>query len=84
MSEQFPTYRVEIQFSGPVPARQVARASGVSEVEAHGTILRCRVLGSFQPFLEALRGYEVLRLESGISLDFTSTSQQEKGNAGND
>jgi hypothetical protein len=84
MSDQFPSYRVEIQFSGPVPARQVARASGVSEVEVHGTILRCRVLGSVQPFLEALRGYEVLRLESGISLAFASTSQQEKGNAGND
>jgi hypothetical protein len=83
MSEQFPSYRVEILFSGPVPARQVARASGVSEVEARGTVLRCRVLGSFQPFLEALRGYEVLRIDSRVSLDFTSASPQEKGNAGN-
>jgi len=82
MSEQFPSYRVEILFSGPVPARQLARASGVSEVEARGAVLRCRVLGSFQPFLEALRGYEVLRLESGISLEFTSASRLEEGNAG--
>ncbi|HEX7263843.1 MAG TPA: hypothetical protein VF383_06665 [Candidatus Dormibacteraeota bacterium] len=83
MSEQFPSHRVEIHFSGPVPARQVARASGVSEVEARGAVLRCRVFGSFQPLLEALSGYDVLRLESGISLDFTSSSQQEKGNVGN-
>ena len=82
VSEQFPSYRVEIVFGGPVPAREVARASGVSDVEARGAVLRCRILGSFQPILEALRGYEVLRLESGRSLEFTSTSRLEEGNAG--
>lgn len=82
MSEQFPSYRVEVVFSGRVPAREVARASGVVEVEARGAVLRCRVVGSFQPFLEALCGYEVLRLESGISLECTSTSRLEEGNAG--
>jgi hypothetical protein len=42
----------------------VERASGVSDVEVDGPVLRCRVCGSFQPFLEALRGYEVVSLTS--------------------
>jgi len=33
-------------------------------VEVEGSILRCLVRGSFQPFLEALRGYEVDDLNS--------------------
>jgi len=33
-------------------------------VEVEGLILRCLVRGSFQPFLEALRGYEVDGLNS--------------------
>ena len=56
--------RVEVSFVGPAPVRQVERASGVSEVEVEGSILRCLVRGSFQPFLEALRGYEVDGLNS--------------------
>jgi hypothetical protein len=36
----------------------------VSEVEIDGPVLRCLVLGSFQPFLEALRGHEVICLTS--------------------
>jgi len=55
---------VEVVFVGLAPARRVARASGVSEVEADGSVLRCLVRGSFQPFLEALRGYEVVGLSS--------------------
>jgi hypothetical protein len=42
----------------------VSRASGVSGVEVDGTVLRCLVKGSFQPFLEALRGYEVISLQA--------------------
>ena len=64
MPEELPVRRVEVSFTGPAPARQVAGASGVSEVEADGTILRCLVCGSFQPFLEALRGHEVIGFES--------------------
>ena len=56
--------RVEVSFVGPAPVRQVERASGVSEVEVEGLILRCLVRGSFKPFLEALRGYEVDGLNS--------------------
>ena len=59
-----PVRRVEVSFVGPAPVRQVERASGVSEVEVEGLILRCLVRGSFQPFLEALRGYEVDGLNS--------------------
>jgi hypothetical protein len=64
MAEELPTRRVEVSFVGTAPARQVARASGVSEVEIIGSTLRCLVRGSFQPFLEALRGYEVVGFSS--------------------
>jgi hypothetical protein len=43
---------------------RVERASGVTDVEIDGAVLRCQVHGSFQPFLEALRGYEVVSLTS--------------------
>ena len=56
--------RVEVSFVGAPPAQQVKRASGVSEVEIDGATLRCLVYGSFQPFLEALRGHEVITLKS--------------------
>lgn len=49
---------------GAPPAQRVERALGVSHVEVDGRILRCTVFGSFQPFLEALRGHEVISLES--------------------
>jgi hypothetical protein len=55
---------VEVSFVGAPPARQVERASGVSDVEVFDSVLRCVVLGSFQPFLEALRGHEVISLTS--------------------
>ena len=64
MVEEQPTQRVEVTFVGAPPARQVERALGVSEVQVEGRILRCTVFGSFQPFLEALRGHEVISLKS--------------------
>ena len=64
MAEEPTTQRVEVTFVGPPPARRVERASGVSEVEVEGVILRCTVCGSFQPFLEALHGHEVVSLKS--------------------
>ena len=64
MAEQLDVQRVEVSFVGAAPLQQVERASGVSEVEVHGRVLRCTVYGSFQPFLEALRGHEVLSLRS--------------------
>ena len=56
--------RIEVTFVGNPPVRQVERASGVSEVEVEGPVLRCTVCGSFQPFLEAMRGHEVISLKS--------------------
>ncbi len=56
--------RVEVSFVGRPPVRRIERASGVSEVDVDGQIVRCLVTGSFQPFLEALRGYEVIALQS--------------------
>jgi hypothetical protein len=64
MAEQLKVQKVEVSFVGAAPARQVERASGVYEVEVRGSVLRCTVHGSFQPFLEALRGHEVLSLRS--------------------
>ena len=64
MTQEQPIQRVEISFVGVPPAQQIERASGVSEVELDGPILRCLVCGSFQPFLEALRGHEVVSLTS--------------------
>ena len=72
MTGELPTRRVEASFVGVPPARQVERASGVSEVEVDGQILRCLVTGSFQPFLEALRGYEVVDLRSAPAAARTS------------
>jgi hypothetical protein len=64
MAEQLKVQRVEVSFVGAAPVQQVERASGVSEVEVHGQVLRCTVYGSFQPFLEALRGHEVVSFRS--------------------
>lgn len=64
MTEALPIQRVEVRFVGAAPLRQVERASGVSAVEIDGPVLRCVVSGSFQPFLEALRGYEVLSFQA--------------------
>lgn len=64
MAEELPVRRVEVSFVGTAPARQVRRAAGVSDVEAKGSTLSCLVSGSFQPFLEALRGHEVVRFDS--------------------
>ena len=68
MTRELPVQRVEVSFVGAPPVHQVKRASGVSEVQIDGATLRCVVYGSFQPFLEALRGHEVISLTS-ISTD---------------
>jgi hypothetical protein len=64
MFEQLRIHRVEVSFVGAPPTRQVERASGVSDVVVEGSVLRCLVCGSFQPFLEALHGHEVVSLTS--------------------
>ena len=64
MTEDLPTQRVAVQFVGTPPAQQIARAAGVRDVEVDGHQLRCVVCGSFQPFLEALMGYEVIALSA--------------------
>ena len=64
MTEELTTRRVEVSFVGRPPTRALERTQGVSNVETEGAVLRCLVYGSFQPFLEALRGHEVIALES--------------------
>lgn len=64
MPNELPSQRVDVTFVGLPPARQIAQAIGVTEVELDGCRLRCLVCGSFQPFLEALHGYEVVSLTS--------------------
>ena len=68
MTDELRTQRVEVAFVGTPPVGQLERAAGVSDVEFDGLVLRCVVCGSFQPFLEALRGHEVTSLQS-ISKD---------------
>jgi hypothetical protein len=64
MAQRQTSHQVEVTFVGPPPVRQIARASGIADVEVDGYRLRCLVIGSFQPFLEALRRYEVISLTS--------------------
>jgi hypothetical protein len=64
MEMTIPTHRVEVTFVGALPRRQIQRAAGVGDVEVDPPILRCLVVGSFQPFLEALHGHEVVTLRS--------------------
>jgi hypothetical protein len=80
MTREQPTQRVEVSFVGAPPARQIERASGVSEVEVDGRILRCLVCGSFQPFLEALRGHEVVSLNaSPVAVGAPGDAPREQG-----
>ena len=64
MARELPIQRVEVSFVGSPPVKTIRRALGVTDVEVDGAILRCVVYGSFQPFLEALRGHEVISLKS--------------------
>ena len=64
MADEVEEQCVDVTLIGPPPVRQIERASGVTEVEVDGSVLRCTVSGSFQPFLEALRGHEVVSLTS--------------------
>ena len=75
MTTEYPAHRVEISFAGPPPVRRIGLANGVSEVEADGPIVRCLVAGSFQPFLEALHGHEVLTLRSTPELSRPATGE---------
>jgi hypothetical protein len=85
MTRELPTQRVEVSFVGAPPAQQIERASGVSEVEVDGPILRCLVCGSFQPFLEALRGHEVVNLStSPVAARVPEDASDVKSNVGVD
>ena len=64
MTAQVLVQRVEVSFVGTPPVARIERASGVSGVERDGQIVRCLVAGTFQPFLEAMRGHEVITLQS--------------------
>ena len=64
MNDELTIRRVEVSFVSPPPAQVIERARGVSDVEINGGVVRCLVCGSFQPFLEALRGHEVISLAS--------------------
>lgn len=64
MSEDLTLRRVEVSFVGRPPVNVLERTPGVTHVRVEGPVLRCLVCGSFQPFLEALRGYEVIAFES--------------------
>ena len=71
MADELLSRRVELTFVARPPARQITAAVGVSDVEVVDRRVRCLVRGSFQPLLEALRGFEVI--------DFTSIPTPEGG-----
>ena len=77
MTTRHPSQRVEVSFVGTPPVQRIERATGVSEVEIDGPILRCLVAGSFQPFLEALRGHEVVSLQSRPAVEPTAPTRVE-------
>jgi len=64
MADELQSRRVEVTFVGRPPIRHIAAALGASDVEVDDHRLRCLVRGSFQPLLEALRGYEVIGFTS--------------------
>jgi hypothetical protein len=64
MADELLSRRVEVTFVARPPARRIAAANGVSDVEVVDRRVRCLVRGSFQPLLEALRGYEVIGVTS--------------------
>lgn len=66
MNRELTIRRVEVSFVGEPPTRVLERTRGVSDIESDGSVLRCLVCGSFQGFLEALRGHEVVALESVV------------------
>ena len=76
MAQELSNHRVEVTFVGPPPARQVALASGVTEVEVDGRRLRCFICGSFQPFLEALHGSEVKPDLHTVIVSMTSSNKR--------
>jgi hypothetical protein len=78
MTAEYPTQRVEISFVGTPPVRRIARASGVSDVEIDGMVVRCLVAGSFQPFLEALHGHEVITLYATPAVEPVSSPRVEE------
>jgi hypothetical protein len=77
MTTAHPCQRVEVSFVGTPPVQRIERASGVSQVEIDGPTVRCLVIGSFQPFLEALRGYEVVSLQSRPVVEPASVTRVE-------
>jgi len=79
MTAKHPTQRVEVRFAGRPPRGRIERASGVTEVVIDGQVVRCLVTGSFQPFLEALRGHEVITLQSTAAVESTSPSRARGG-----
>jgi len=80
MTDEPPIWRVEVTFVGATPTGQVERASGVTDVETDGSTLRCLVCGSFQPFLESLRGHEVIGFNSSpVPAEGTSYAAAEIG-----
>jgi len=76
MVDESPAQGVEVTFVGAPPRNRLERASGVSEVAIEGQVLRCVVHGSFQPFLEALLGHEVISLTTHAATARTAAARE--------
>jgi hypothetical protein len=82
MFEDTDRLRVEITFVATPPSRQLERASGVTDVRVDDRTVHCVVHGSFQPLLDAVRGYEVLRLTTCPESDDYAQPPQLSGVSG--
>ena len=57
-------HQVQVRFGTPPPPGSFDRIPGVSGLSLRGDLPRCTVQGSFDPFVKALRPFEVLDLNS--------------------
>ncbi|MDB5044677.1 MAG: ABC-type multidrug transport system, ATPase component, partial [Deinococcus sp.] len=53
-------HRLEVRFAQAVPAAVFRAVPGLQDVEMHGHTLRCALVGSADPLIKTLAGYEVV------------------------
>jgi ABC-2 type transport system ATP-binding protein len=55
---------LEIHFAAPVPQAAFEGLPGVTDVEAHGDVIRCSVTGTMDAVVKAAARFDVLDVES--------------------
>jgi ABC-2 type transport system ATP-binding protein len=57
-------HHVEVELAGTADVERLKRVPGIEQLKVDGNRIHCNVRGSFEPFLEALQGQQVLNLVS--------------------